>query len=82
MRNETASSLEIAGESFTGIKTRDSRRLPDQSEGGAMIEHALHYNDEFRMWCTSFASQEEQTVVNPALDGKKAPEETPGPSYP
>ena len=31
-----ASSVETAGTSLTGIKTRDSRRLPDHREGGAM----------------------------------------------
>ena len=33
-RKEMASSVETAGMSLTGIKTRESRRLPDQREGG------------------------------------------------
>jgi hypothetical protein len=34
MRNEMASSVETAECSFTGIKTRDRRRLPDQRDAG------------------------------------------------
>lgn len=35
-RKLIASAVETAGTSLTGIKTRDSRRLPDHKEGGAM----------------------------------------------
>src|SRR6185312_13040310 len=37
-RKEIASSVETAGTSLTGMRTRERRRLPDQSEGGAMTQ--------------------------------------------
>ena len=42
MRNEMASSVETAECSFTGIRTRDKRRLPDQREGGGMDARPGH----------------------------------------
>src|SRR5690348_11509858 len=37
-RKEIASSVETAGTSLTGMRTRERRRLPDQSEGRAMTQ--------------------------------------------
>src|SRR5262245_399301 len=46
MRKDTASSVETAGWSLTGIRTSERRRLPDQSEGGGMTELELHTKRE------------------------------------
>src|ERR1700747_2555499 len=37
-RKKIASSVETAGINLTGMRTRERRRLPDQSEGGAMTQ--------------------------------------------
>ncbi len=44
MRNETASSVETAGQSLTGMRTRDRLRLPDQRDGGAIGRKFERYN--------------------------------------
>src|SRR5688500_2182475 len=46
MRNETASSVETAGQSLTGIRTRERRRLPDQSEGGGISTRTQNTTNE------------------------------------
>src|SRR5689334_23249410 len=45
-RKEIASSVETAGTSLTGMRTRERRRLPDQSEGGAMTQTRTAHKKE------------------------------------
>src|SRR5512134_1202609 len=45
MRNETASSVDTAGQSLTGMRTRERRRLPDQSEGGGIDTNSKHCDE-------------------------------------
>src|SRR5262245_23748116 len=57
MRNETASSVETAGQSLTGMRTSDRRRLPDQSEGGGMTQLELR-TTAGRIWGYGACAQE------------------------
>src|SRR6185437_13434537 len=45
-RKEMASSVETAGTSLTGMRTRERRRVPDQSEGGAMTQTRTAHKNE------------------------------------
>ena len=57
-RKLIAASVETAGTSLTGISTRDSRRLPDQREGGAMTQTRTLQG--VRIWSQTSLSQGEQ----------------------
>ena len=59
MRNDTASSLEIAGQSLTGMRTSDRRRLPDQRDGGAMDANSKALR-RVRIWSRDCPTQGEQ----------------------
>jgi hypothetical protein len=62
MRKEIASSVETAECSFTGMRTRLRRRLPDQRDAGMEIE--LEEEPGVRIWVAARLLQGEQKRIH------------------